>query len=388
LPGPAIAVIIGTMLSYLLNHESFGISLVGKIPAVLPSPSLQLPEGITLYDLAEDGFGIFLISFGSGIITARSFATKNRYRLNANQELIAFGLANVAAGVFGGFPVTGADSRTAVNDTVGGCTQVAGLVAAALLTLVLLTLTDVMKYLPVAALGAIIASAAIDLFDAKELRRLWQTSQAEFLFALVAMLSVVAFGVLRGILIAIVTTGVYLLTRISRPSDALLGCIPGQSGSHTLHREPRAEAIPGLAKYLVQSSLLFFNIDYVRDRIRWIVNRLPTSTQWFILDAQAVPTVDSTAAAVLGEIREELLRRNLQFGMANLHGQPRELLGRSGLLSSIGPEICSRVLRMLPSPSEGRMAIAAAMSRPGSVSASTNLSPMFAGLLGGQSLYM
>jgi MFS superfamily sulfate permease-like transporter len=196
-----------------------------------------------------------------------------------------------------------------------------------------------MKYLPVAALGAIIASAAIDLFDAKELRRLWQTSYAEFLFAVVAMLGVIGFGVLRGILIAIVATGLYLLTRVSRPSDALLGCIPGQSGFHKLHHEPRAEAIPGLAVYLVQSSLLFFNIDYVRDRIRWIVDRLPKSTQWFILDAQAVPTIDSTAAAVLSEIQEELLRRNLQFGMANLHGQPRELLGRSGLLSSIGPEM-------------------------------------------------
>src|SRR5215472_3364822 len=207
LPGPAIAVIIGTVLSYLLNLELFGISLVGKIPAVLPSPSLQLPEGINLDDLVEDSLGIFLISFGSGIITARSFATKNRYRVNANQELIAFGMANIAAGLFGGFPVTGADSRTAVNDAVGGCTQVAGLVAAVLLTFVLLALTEMMKYLPVAVLGAIIASAAIDLFDAKELRRLWQTSYAEFLFAVVAMLGVIGFRVLRGILIAIVTTG-------------------------------------------------------------------------------------------------------------------------------------------------------------------------------------
>ena len=338
-PGPLVAVIIATLLSFLFNLEAAGISSVGKIPAVLPSLTLPMPEGIELDDLAQNAFGILVVSFGSGIVTARSFGAKNRYRVNANRELIGFGAANIASGLFGGFPVSGADSRTAINDAVGGRTQVAGLVAAAALTCVLVALTDVMKYLPVAALGAIIASAAIDLFDAKELRRLWQTSHADFLFALIAMLGVIGLGVLRGVLIAIVAAGMYLLARVSRPSDALLGCIPGRDGFYKLHREPRATAVPGLAIYLVQSSLVFFNIDYVRDRIRWIADRLPQSTRWFILDAEAVTTIDSTAAAVLGEISEELSRHNLRFGVANLHAQPRRLLARSGFLADIGPEM-------------------------------------------------
>src|SRR5947209_3560188 len=153
------------------------------------------------------------------------------------------------------------------------------------------------------------------------------------------MLGVIGLGVLKGVLIAIVAAGIYLLARVSRPSDALLGCIPGRNGFYKLHREPRAQPVPGLAIYLVQSSLLFFNIDYVRDRIRWIVDRLPQSTRWFILDAEAVTTIDSTAAAVLGEVNEELALRNLRFGLTNLHGQPRELLARSGFLTSIGPEM-------------------------------------------------
>jgi SulP family sulfate permease len=338
-PGPLVAVIIGTLLSFVFNLESFGVSLVGKIPAILPSLILRMPEGIEFDDLALEAFGILVVSFGSGIVTARSFGAKNRYRVDANRELIGFGAANIASGLFGGFPVSGADSRTAINDVVGGRTQVAGLVAAATLTFVLIALTDAMKYLPVAALGAVIASAAIDLFDAKELQRLWQTSHVEFLFALIAMLGVIGLGVLKGVLIAIVAAGVYLLARVSRPSDALLGCIPGRDGFYKLHREPRAKAIHGLAIYLVQSSLVFFNIDYVRDRIRWIVDRLPQSTRWFILDAEAVTTIDSTAAAVLGEISDELSRRNLRFGVANLHAQPRELLARSGFLASIGPEM-------------------------------------------------
>ena len=315
-PGPLVAVIIGTLLSFLLNLESFGITLVGKIPAVLPTLTLHMPEGVEVDDLVLEAFGILVVSFGSGIVTARSFGAKNRYRVDANRELIGFGAANIASGLFGGFPVSGADSRTAINDAVGGRTQVAGLVAAAALTLVLVALTDAMKYLPVAALGAVIASAAIDLFDAKELRRLWQTSHVEFLFALIAMLGVIGLGVLKGVLIAIVAAGVYLLARVSRPSDALLGCIPGRDGFYKLHREPRARAVPGLAIYLVQSSLVFFNIDYVRDRIRWIVDRLPQSTRWFILDAEAVTTIDSTVAAVLAEISDELSRRNLRFGVA------------------------------------------------------------------------
>jgi len=314
-PGPLVAVIIGTLLSFLLNLESFGITLVGKIPAVLPTLTLHMPEGIEVDDLVLEAFGILVVSFGSGIVTARSFGAKNRYRVDANRELIGFGAANIASGLF------------------------AGLVAAAALTLVLVALTDAMKYLPVAALGAVIASAAIDLFDAKELRRLWQTSHVEFLFALIAMLGVIGLGVLKGVLIAIVAAGVYLLARVSRPSDALLGCIPGRDGFYKLHREPRARAVPGLAIYLVQSSLVFFNIDYVRDRIRWIVERLPQSTRWFILDAEAVPTIDSTATAVLAEISEDLSRRDLRFGVANLHAQPRELLARSGFLARIGPEM-------------------------------------------------
>jgi MFS superfamily sulfate permease-like transporter len=203
-PGPLVAVIIATLLSFLFNLEAAGISSIGKIPAVLPSLAFRITAGIEFDDLVQNAFGILVVSFGSGIVTARSFGAKNRYRVNANRELIGFGAANIASGLFGGFPVSGADSRTAINDAVGGRTQVAGLVAAAALTFVLVALTDVMKYLPVAALGAVIASAAIDLFDARELRRLWQTSHADFLFALIAMLGVIGLGVLRGVLIAIV----------------------------------------------------------------------------------------------------------------------------------------------------------------------------------------
>jgi high affinity sulfate transporter 1 len=339
MPGPLVAVVVGTLLSFVFAIESFGIALLGKIPATLPSLTLEMPADIAIDDLLLSAVGILLVSFGSGIITARSFGAKNHYRVDANRELIGLGAANIASGLFGGFAVTGADSRTAVNDAVGGRTQLAGLVAAAVLTFALLALTDAMKYLPIAALGAIIASAAFDLLDIKELRRLWRTSHAEFSFAMIAMAGVIGFGVLRGVLVAVAATGVYMLARATRPRDALLGRIPGRAGFYKLHREPQAKPIPGLAIYLVQSSLVFFNIDYVSDRIRWIVDRLPPSTQWFILNAEAVSSIDSTAAAVLDEIREELTRRNIRFGVANLHGGPRRILERSGFVAGIGADM-------------------------------------------------
>ena len=338
-PGPLAVLALATLVSFAFDFQSQGIALLGRIPASLPTLTLAMPPLDHLDDLALSALGVLVVSFSSGIVTARSFGAKNRYRVDANRELVGFGAANIASGLFGGFAVTGADSRTAVNDAVGGRTQVAGVVAALALIVILVALTGVLQYLPVAVLGAILASAAFDLFDMKQLRWLWRTSRVEFTFAAIAIAGVVALDVLKGVIIAIAATAVYLLARGARPRDALLGRIPGHEGFYKLHREPRAKPVPGLALYLLQGSLLFFNSDYVRDRIRWIVGRLPPTTRWFILDAEAITTIDSTAAAVLEEVRGDLERRQIRLGLANLHSQPRQLLARAGLLASIGPDM-------------------------------------------------
>lgn len=305
----------------------------------MPSPTLPIPHGVEFDDLVLSALGILVVGFGSGIVTARSFGAKNRYRVDANRELIGFGAANIASGLFGGFPVTGADSRTAVNDAVGGRTQLAGIIAALALVMALAAFSDVLQLIPIAALGAVLASAAIDLLDLRAFRYLWKTARPEFFFALIATAGVIDLGVLKGVLIAIGATAVYLLARVSYPRDALLGRIPGREGLHKLHREPRAKPISGLTLYLIESGLIFFNIDYVRDRIRWIVDRHPPETRWFILDGEAMTTVDSTAAATLEEIRADLERRNLKFGISNLYAQPRGLLNRSGFLAKLGPDM-------------------------------------------------
>jgi sulfate permease, SulP family len=338
-PGPLVVLVLATALSMVLDLGASGIAVLGPIAPSLPR--LDLPEVPIdqLDNLALSAIGILVVGFGSGIVTARSFGAKNRYRVDANRELVGFGAANIACGLLGGFPVTGADSRTAVNDAVGGRTQLVGFVAAAALILVLAGLTGVLRYLPIAALGAVLVSAAIDLIDVGELRRLWRASRAGFAFALIATAGVIWLGVLKGVLIGIGATILYVLAQESRPRDALLGRVPGRDGLYKLHREPRAKPIPGLAIYLVQGDLVFYSIDYVRDRMRWVAGRLPATTQWFILDAEAVTAIDTTAAAVLEEIGEEFRRRGVRFGIADLHARPRRMLERAGVAASIGPDM-------------------------------------------------
>ncbi|HWA43066.1 MAG TPA: SulP family inorganic anion transporter [Hypericibacter adhaerens] len=338
LPGPLIAVILGIALSALLGLSQRGVALVGEIPTGLPA--MHLPD---LHNLASDNvvlgaIGILLVSFSSGIVTARSFAARNNYRVDADQELVGFGAANIASGLFGGFPVTGADSRTAINEALRGRTQLAGIVAAVALAITLLFLTSLLAYLPHAALGAVLASAAIDLFDVRALRRIWRISPLEFSFAAIAILGVVAFGVLQGVVVAIVATLIWLVGAAARPRDALLGRIAGRDGFYKLHRHPEAEAVRGMVLYLLEGPVIFFNSDHLQARIRWLIARAPVETQYFVLDGSAMNFVDGTGAIALGEIAGELAHRGVKFAVADLHWKPYELLERAGFFAQIGEE--------------------------------------------------
>ena len=336
LPGPLIALALAIALSAGLGLEHRGVAVVGRISAALPWPSLPLPAGLPLGQLLLEALAILLVSFGSGIVTARSFGARNGYRVDADRELQGFGAANLVSGFFGGFAVTGADSRTAVNDAMGGRTQMVGVVAAVALTVSLVILADALASLPLAALGAVLVSAALDLLDIRELRRLWMVSRAELLFALIAAAGVLVVGVLQGVIIAIGVTFFHLLRKASRPRDALLGRIPGREGLFKLHRHPEAAAIPGLLLYAVEGSVLFFNADYVRRRVLWIADRQPGVGGWLVLDAAAVNMLDVTAADMLSEVRDELHRREMRFAIAALQTLPRQLLERVGLLGRIG----------------------------------------------------
>jgi len=338
-PGPLVVVVLATALSAAFDFAGRGISVVGAIPSQLPSPTLPIPQGVSIPELIPGAVAVLIVSFGAGIVTARSFGAKNKYPVDANRELVGFGAANVASGLFGGFPVTSSDSRTAINDSMGGKTQLAGIVSAAALALAILFLSDALSLLPTPALGAILASAAVSLIDLRTLREVWRISRIEFLFALISIAGVIVLGVLQGVVVAVGATLLYLLMKGLKPRDAMLGRIPGREGFYKLHRYPKAQPIPGLAIYLLQGNLLFFNVDYVKGRIEDIIANLAPGTEWFIFNAGATAQIDSTAVVMLDDVHTLAEERGLKFGFVELHREPRDTLVRSGVAAKVGPEM-------------------------------------------------
>ncbi len=336
-PGPVVVVVLSVLLSWLFDFRGRGIAVVGDIPAGLPALGLPPLEGLPLVPLALGAGAVFLVAFGSGIVTARSFGDRAGEHVDPNAELVGFGGANIAAGLFGGFPVTSSDSRTAINLAVGGQSQIAGLASAAALVATLLFLREPLALLPIPALGAILVSAALGMIDLSSLRRLWQVSRIELLFALIAMAGAISFGVLNGVVVAVSATLVSLLVKDMYPRDALLGRIDGRDGFYKLHRAPDARPVEGLTLCLVQGALLFYNADYVGTRLARIVDDLGPEARWFVLDASAVIHVDSTGAAMLDAFAARLDARGIAFGIAELHAEARDLLERAGLVGRIGP---------------------------------------------------
>ena len=339
IPAPLVAVALATALSAAFDFPGLGISVVGDIPSRLPSPMLPIPYGVSIGDLILGAAAVLIVSFGAGIVTARSFGAKNKYPVDANRELLGFGAANLASGLFGGFAVTASDSRTAINDVMGGKTQLAGIVSAVALAFTVVFLTDALSFLPTPALGAILASAAIGLIDLQTLRELWRISRIELVFALVSVAGVLGLGVLNGVIVAVGATLLYLLMKSLRPRDAMLGRIPGREGFYKLHRHREAQPIPGLVIYLLQGSLLFLNADYVRSRMEEILSGLAPGTRWFIFDASAAAQIDSTAAVMLDDVRALAAERGVRFGIVELHSEPLEILERSGVVARVGPDM-------------------------------------------------
>jgi MFS superfamily sulfate permease-like transporter len=201
----------------------------------------------------------------------------------------------------------------------------------------LLFLNEALRILPVAALAAILASAAFGLIDINELRTIWRISPMEFVFALIAMGGAISFGVLNGVIIAIAATLVHLLRGMMFPRDAFLGRVPGHEGFYKMHRSADARAVPGFVIWILEGSLLFFNADYVRARLQTIAGELPANTRWFVIDAGAIAQMDSTAAGMLEDVRTDFAARGIQLCFAELHVEARTLLERAEVIERISP---------------------------------------------------
>jgi len=316
LPAALIVVVVGIAAVVMLGLDQSGVAVLGNVPAGLPSLHIATFELTTFKTLFADAAGIALVSFTSGVLTAKSFARRNRYEINANQELIAFGASNIASGLAQGFPVTGADSRTAVNNAMGGKTQLVGIVAAGSMLLILFFLTEPLGYVPTAALAAVIMVSAVGLFDFKELRNLYEISHRELVLSVATTLGVLILGVLPGVLLAVALSLFWLLTVVSRPQDGVLGRVKGIKGFHNLADFPDATTIPGLILYRFEANLVFFNADYFRDRLRATISAAKTPVEWVVVDASSINVVDITALQKIDELREELAAQGIVLATA------------------------------------------------------------------------
>ncbi|WP_073669356.1 SulP family inorganic anion transporter [Pseudomonas aeruginosa] len=338
LPGALCGVLLASLAAALLGLDRYGVELLGEVPAGLPQLSWPQTSLEELKSLLRDATGITVVSFCSAMLTARSFAARHGYSINANHEFVALGLANIGAGVSQGFAISGADSRTAVNDMVGGKTQLVGVVAALVIAATLLLLNKPLGWVPMPALGAVLLLAGWGLIDVQALKGFWKLSRFEFSLCLLTTVGVLGVGVLPGIFVAVSIAVLRLLYYTYHPSDAVLGWMHGIDGQVELAKYPQATTLPGLVIYRFDAPLLFFNADYFKQRVLAVVDgsERPNAV---LLNAEAMTNLDISGLATLHEVQQILKAQGVHLSLARVTGQTLDLLQRSSMLGEIKPPL-------------------------------------------------
>lgn len=338
LPGALCGVLLASLAAALLGLDRYGVELLGEVPAGLPQLSWPQTSLEELKSLLRDATGITVVSFCSAMLTARSFAARHGYSINTNHEFVALGLANIGAGVSQGFAISGADSRTAVNDMVGGKTQLVGVVAALVIAATLLLLNKPLGWVPMPALGAVLLLAGWGLIDVQALKGFWKLSRFEFSLCLLTTVGVLSVGVLPGIFVAVSIAVLRLLYYTYRPSDAVLGWMHGIDGQVELAKYPQATTLPGLVIYRFDAPLLFFNADYFKQRVLAVVDgsERPNAV---LLNAEAMTNLDISGLATLHEVQQILKAQGVHLSLARVTGQTLDLLQRSSMLGEIKPPL-------------------------------------------------
>ncbi|HSB98149.1 MAG TPA: SulP family inorganic anion transporter [Spongiibacteraceae bacterium] len=335
LPAGLIAMIVTATAVALFGLESAGVATLGRVPSGLPmlgmpADSLQLLDD-HLGEILGGAAGIALISFSSAMLTARSFAAKNHYDIDVDREFAALGIANIASALFSGFAISGADSRTAMNDSAGGRTRVAGLIAAAAVALALLFLTAPLQFVPVAALGAVLIMAALSLLDLRSLQHFWRVNRIEFGISLIATIGVIRFGALQAIVFVVVLSLLRFVQLVARPRVEILGTIPGAQGFHALSRHPDAVVTPGLVMFRFNGPVVFFNADYFKREAIKAADREGAQLRWFVIDMLPITQSDVTGIDAVLEFDAELTRRGVELAIAGRRAETKARLEERGL---------------------------------------------------------
>jgi sulfate permease, SulP family len=338
-PAPLAAVILGIIAVHVFALDRHGLDIVGHITGGLPSFGLPHVPAVDYLRLTGPAAGVMLVGFAEGLGAAKTYAARDGYQISPNRELVGLGAANLASGLSSGMVVNGSLSKTAVNGSAGARTQASGLVVAVLTVVTLLLLTGLFEDLPEATLAAVVIAALIELVDFAALRRLYRSSstrlgkiyglaaRADFIAAVAAMLGVLIFDTLPGLLIGVADSLLLLLYRVSRPHVAVLAEIPGSGGQWAdADHHPEDQTVPGVAVVRVESGLFFANAEYVRGAIE----DAAYGAQAVVLDCETMPSVDVTAARMLNELVADLRRHGVRLVLAGEIGQVRDMLAAVG----------------------------------------------------------
>ncbi|MGW2615689.1 SulP family inorganic anion transporter [Streptomyces sp. NPDC001500] len=339
-PAPLAAVVLGTAAVVAFDLDGrYGLTVIGEIPAGLPA--LAVPDLSDLPHLVLPALGVLLVGYTDFILTARAFADHDDEGpgLDADQEFLALGAANLGAGVLHGFPVSSSASRTALASSAGARSQAYSLVAGGFVLGVLLFLSPLLARTPSAVLGALVVYAAVRMIDLAGFRRLASFRRRELFLALGCLAGVLALDILYGVIVAVGLSVAELLTRVARPHDAVEGLVPGVAGMHDVDDYPTARTIPGLLIYRYDSPLFFANAENFRRRALAAVDEQSEPVRWFVLNAEANVEVDITALDAVDELRRELARREVVFALARVKQDLWDDLTAYGLADSVGEEL-------------------------------------------------
>ena len=315
-PAALAVLVLSAVVVKLFDLQSLGVAVLAPVPAGLPALALPIVPLDTVPQLLGSGAGLALVLFTSGTITSRSFASRGGYEVDVDRELVAYGAANIASSLAQGFVVTGADSRTAMAVTAGAKTQVTGLVAAAVIALVLLFFTGPLQFVPLAALGVVLISAALSLLDFSSLRLLWRMDRRECGLSLVTTAGVVALGSINGILIAVALAIVRFVKHTARPSVELLGKEKGLPGLHSIDRHTSAKAIPGLVLFRFNAPLVFFNAEHFKQCALKAARASGEDLRWFVIDTIPISDIDINGVTVLKDLKQKLAGQNVKLVLA------------------------------------------------------------------------
>ncbi len=337
IPGVLVAVVLAIGAVAVFGLADRGVKLVGTLPEGFPPFTIPTVPLSDLGLLFAGALGIALVSLTDTISTASAFAGRRGEEVDGNREMIGIGAANVAAGLFQGFPVSTSGSRTAVAEQNGAKSQVTGLVGAGAVTLMLVFFPGLLRNLPQPTLAAIVIAASLSLADLPALHRLWRQRRSDFALALAAFLGVAVLGVLPGIAIAVALSVLDVFRRVWRPDRAVLGRVEGLKGYHDIERYPSADQLRGLVLYRFSGPLIFANSSTFRDDVRRMAEADPPP-RWIVVTAEPITDVDTTAADMLYDLDLWLNARGINLIIAELKDPVRAAILRYEVNDEIAPE--------------------------------------------------